>query len=120
MSSGAQVFAGAVAASAISFVLLTAGAAIRLSPALAGSAASRTAKQPLAGGILGTPAVPILAAFSSADISRGACAVHWDSANTDEVQFRDGILRTSRMGGEHRDRRHYRVYGGRDRGSGRY
>ena len=83
------VFAGALAASAISFVLLTAGAAIGLSLVspyesefygrLAGSLA-----------VFWAIAVPILSFLVGGYIA-GRMRSAWDAAAPDEVQFRDGI-----------------------------
>ena len=83
------VFAGAVAASAISFVLLTAGTAIGLS-LLSPDPAHSYGK---AAGSLATfwaLAVPILAFLIGGYIA-GRMRGGWDGADADEVQFRDGI-----------------------------
>ena len=83
------VFAGAVAASAISFVLLTAGSAIGLS-LLSPDPAHSYGKAAASLAAFWALMVPILAFLVGGYIAgrmRGA----WDGGNTDEVQFRDGI-----------------------------
>ena len=83
------VFAGAVVASAISFVLLTAGAAIGLSLVSPyesesyGRLASSLA-------VFWAIAVPILAFLAGGYIT-GRMRSAWADASSDEVQFRDGI-----------------------------
>ena len=83
------VFAGALAASAISFVLLTAGAAIGLS--LVSPYESESYGR-LAGllAVFWTIAVPILSFLIGGYIA-GRMRSAWDVAASDEVQFRDGI-----------------------------
>jgi hypothetical protein len=83
------VFAGALAASAISFVLLTAGAAIGLS--LVSPYESESYGR-LAGllAVFWSIAVPILAFLVGGYIA-GRMRSAWDAAASDEVQFRDGI-----------------------------
>jgi hypothetical protein len=83
------VFAGALAASAISFVLLTAGASLGLSLVLpygpdsnAGLAASLAA--------FWSFFVPVLAFLVGGYIA-GRMRAAWDAAASDEVDFRDGI-----------------------------
>lgn len=83
------VFAGAVAASAISLVLLTAGAALGLSliSPYAGQSYGKTAG---AIAVFWSVAVPILSFLAGGYIAgrmRGA----WAEASSEEVQFRDGI-----------------------------
>lgn len=83
------VFAGALAASAISFVLLTAGAAIGLSlvspyeSELYGRLAASVA-------VFWAIAVPILSFLVGGYIA-GRMRSAWDAAASDEVQFRDGM-----------------------------
>src|SRR5665647_2240239 len=83
------VFAGALAATAITFVLLTAGASIGLSllspyPAHSyGRAAASLA-------VFWSIAVPILAFLSGGYIA-GRMRLAWGDTSSDEVQFRDGI-----------------------------
>ena len=83
------VFAGALAASAISFVLLTAGAAIGLS--LVSPYESESYGR-LAGlvAVFWAIAVPILSFLVGGYIA-GRMRSAWDVAASDEVQFRDGI-----------------------------
>ena len=83
------VFAGALAASAISFVLLTAGAAIGLS--LVSPYESESYGR-LAGlvAVFWAIAVPILSFLVGGYIA-GRMRSAWDAAVSDEVQFRDGI-----------------------------
>ena len=83
------VFAGALAASAISFVLLTAGAAIGLS--LVSPYESESYGR-LAGllAVFWSIAVPILSFLVGGYIA-GRMRSAWDAAASDEVQFRDGI-----------------------------
>ena len=83
------VFAGALAATAISFVLLTAGAAIGLS--LVSPYESESYGR-LAGllAVFWAIAVPILAFLVGGYIA-GRMRSAWDAAASDEVQFRDGI-----------------------------
>ncbi len=83
------VFAGALAATAISFVLLTAGAAIGLS--LVSPYESKSYGR-LAGllAVFWSIAVPILAFLVGGYIA-GRMRSAWDVAASDEVQFRDGI-----------------------------
>lgn len=83
------VFAGAIVASAISFVLLTAGAAIGLSliSPYGHESYSKTAAS-LA--VFWSVAVPILAFLAGGYIA-GRMRVAWADASHDEVQFRDGV-----------------------------
>lgn len=83
------VFAGAITASAISFVLLTAGAALGLSliSPYGGESYSKTAAT-LA--VFWSVAVPILAFLVGGYIA-GRMRVAWSDASADEVQFRDGV-----------------------------
>jgi hypothetical protein len=83
------VFAGALAASAISFVLLTAGASLGLSliSSYAGHSYSKTAAS-LA--VFWSVAVPILSLLAGGYIA-GRMRSAWAEANLDEVRFRDGI-----------------------------
>jgi hypothetical protein len=83
------VFAGAVVASAISFVLLTAGAAIGLS--LVSPYESQSYGRLAASlAVFWAIAVPILAFLAGGYIS-GRMRSAWADASSDEVQFRDGI-----------------------------
>jgi hypothetical protein len=83
------VFAGALMASAISFVLLTAGAAIGLSliSPYAGESYSKTAASVA---VFWSVAVPILSFLIGGYIA-GRMRTAWEAATTDEVQFRDGM-----------------------------
>ena len=83
------VFAGALAATAISFVLLTAGGAIGLS--LVSPYESESYGR-LAGllAVFWAITVPILAFLVGGYIA-GRMRSAWDAAASDEVQFRDGI-----------------------------
>jgi tellurite resistance protein len=83
------VFAGALAASAISFVLLTAGAAIGLSliSPYAGESYSKTAASVA---VFWSVAVPILSFLIGGYIA-GRMRSAWETATSDEVQFRDGM-----------------------------
>ena len=83
------VFAGALAASAISFVLLTAGASVGLSliSPYAGQSYSKTAAS-LA--VFWSVAVPILSFLVGGYIA-GRMRSAWEAASSDEVQFRDGM-----------------------------
>ena len=83
------VFAGALAASAISFVLLTAGAAIGLSliSPYAGESYSKTAASVA---VFWSVAVPILSFLVGGYIA-GRMRSAWEAASSDEVQFRDGM-----------------------------
>jgi hypothetical protein len=83
------VFAGAVAASAISFVLLTAGTAIGLS-LLSPDPAHSYGKAAGSLAAFWALAVPILAFLIGGYIA-GRMRGWWDGADADEVQFRDGI-----------------------------
>jgi hypothetical protein len=83
------VFAGALAASAISFVLLTAGAAIGLSLVSPYESESYGRLAVLLA-IFWSIAVPILAFLVGGYIA-GRMRSAWDAAASDEVQFRDGI-----------------------------
>jgi hypothetical protein len=83
------VFAGAVAASAISFVLLTAGTAIGLS-LLSPDPAHSYGKAAGSLAAFWALAVPILAFLIGGYIA-GRMRGGWDGADADEVQFRDGI-----------------------------
>ena len=83
------VFAGAVVASAISFVLLTAGAAIGLS--LVSPYESESYGRLAASlAVFWAIAVPILAFLAGGYIA-GRMRSAWADASSDEVQFRDGI-----------------------------
>src|SRR6185436_17818234 len=83
------VFAGAVVASAISFVLLTAGAAIGLS--LVSPYESQSYGRLAASlAVFWAIAVPILAFLAGGYIA-GRMRSAWADASSDEVQFRDGI-----------------------------
>ena len=83
------VFAGALAASAISFVLLTAGAAIGLS--LVSPYESESYGRLAASvAVFWAIAVPILSFLVGGYIA-GRMRSAWDAAASDEVQFRDGI-----------------------------
>src|SRR5688572_6913471 len=83
------VIAGALAASAISFVLLTAGASIGLSliSPYAGESYSKTAASVA---VFWSIAVPILSFLVGGYIA-GRMRSAWESATSDEVQFRDGM-----------------------------
>jgi hypothetical protein len=83
------VFAGALAASAISFVLLTAGGSIGLSliSPYAGQSYSKTAASIA---VFWSVAVPILSFLVGGYIA-GRMRSAWESASSDEVQFRDGM-----------------------------
>jgi hypothetical protein len=83
------VFAGALAASAISFVLLTAGASIGLSliSPYAGESYSKTAASVA---VFWSVAVPILS-FLVGGYVAGRMRSAWEAASSDEVQFRDGM-----------------------------
>jgi hypothetical protein len=83
------VIAGALAASAISFVLLTAGASIGLSliSPYAGESYSKTAASVA---VFWSVAVPILSFLVGGYIA-GRMRSAWESATSDEVQFRDGM-----------------------------
>ncbi|MFA5900449.1 MAG: hypothetical protein WC829_15225 [Hyphomicrobium sp.] len=83
------VFAGAVAASAISFVLLTAGAALGLS-LISPYAGESYAKTAASIAVLWSVAVPILAFLVGGYIA-GRMRVAWTDASVEEVQFRDGV-----------------------------
>ena len=83
------VFAGALAASAISFVLLTAGAAIGLS--LVSPYESESYGRLAASvAVFWAIAVPILALLVGGYIA-GRMRSAWEASASDEVQFRDGI-----------------------------
>jgi hypothetical protein len=83
------VFAGALAASAISFVLLTAGASIGLSliSPYAGQSYSKTAASVA---VFWSVAAPILAFLVGGYIA-GRMRSAWEAGSSDEVQFRDGM-----------------------------
>ncbi|MFA6141048.1 MAG: hypothetical protein WC684_10010 [Hyphomicrobium sp.] len=83
------VFAGALAASAISFVLLTAGGSIGLSllSPYAGQSYSKTAASVA---VFWSVAVPILS-FLVGGYVAGRMRSAWESGSSDEVQFRDGM-----------------------------
>ncbi len=83
------VFAGALTASAISFVLLTAGAAIGLSliSPYAGESYTKTAASVA---VFWSVAVPILSFLIGGYIA-GRMRSAWEMATSDEVQFRDGM-----------------------------
>jgi hypothetical protein len=83
------VFAGALTASAISFVLLTAGAVIGLSliSPYAGGSYSKTGASVA---VFWSVAVPILSFLVGGYIA-GRMRSAWATAASDEVQFRDGM-----------------------------
>jgi hypothetical protein len=83
------VFAGALAASAISFVLLTAGGSLGLSllSPYAGQSYSKTAASVA---VFWSVAVPILSFLVGGYIA-GRMRSAWESGSSDEVQFRDGM-----------------------------
>jgi hypothetical protein len=83
------VFAGALTASALSFVLLTAGGAIGLSliSPYAGESYSKTAASVA---VFWSVAVPILSFLIGGYIA-GRMRSAWETATSDEVQFRDGM-----------------------------
>ena len=83
------VIAGALAASAISFVLLTAGASIGLSliSPYAGESYSKTAASVA---VFWSVAVPILSFLVGGYIA-GRMRSGWESATSDEMQFRNGM-----------------------------
>ena len=83
------VFAGALAASAISFVLLTAGAAIGLS-LVSPYESESYGRLAVSLAVFWSIAVPILAFLVGGYIA-GRMRSAWDAAASDEVQFRDGI-----------------------------
>lgn len=83
------VFAGALAASAISFVLLTAGAAIGLSLVSPYESESYD-RLAVSLAVFWSIAVPILSFLVGGYIA-GRMRSAWDAAASDEVQFRDGI-----------------------------
>jgi hypothetical protein len=83
------VFAGALAASAISFVLLTAGASVGLS-LLSPYAGESYAKSAASVAVFWSVAVTILSFLAGGYIA-GRMRSAWQDATTDEVQFRDGI-----------------------------
>jgi uncharacterized membrane protein YebE (DUF533 family) len=82
------IFAGAVAASAISFVLLTAGAAIGLS-LLSPYSFQSYGKFAATVAAFWTIMVPILSLLVGGYIA-GRMRTGWEAANADEVEFRDG------------------------------
>ena len=84
-----SVFAGALAASALSFVLLTAGAAIGLSLVSPYESESYGRVAGLLA-VFWAIAVPILSFLVGGYIA-GRMRSAWDAAASDEVQFRDGI-----------------------------
>lgn len=83
------VFAGALAASAISFVLLTAGAAIGLS-LISPYGTESYSKTAATLAVFWSVAVPILAFLVGGYIA-GRMRAAWPDATGDEVQFRDGM-----------------------------
>lgn len=83
------VFAGALAASGISFVLLTAGAAIGLS-LVSPHESESYGRLAAAAAVFWAIAVPILAFLSGGYIA-GRMRSGWEASTSDEVQFRDGI-----------------------------
>jgi hypothetical protein len=84
-----SVFAGALAASALSFVLLTAGGSIGLS-LISPYAAESYTKTAASIAVFWSVAVPILALLVGGYIA-GRLRSAWAEASTDEVQFRDGM-----------------------------
>ncbi len=83
------VFAGALAASAISFVLLTAGGTVGLS--LISSYGSQSyAKTAATLAVFWSVAVPILSLLAGGYIA-GRMRAAWPDASSEEVQFRDGM-----------------------------
>ena len=83
------VFAGALAASAISFVLLTAGAAIGLS-LVSPYESESYARLAASVAVFWAIAVPILSFLVGGYIA-GRMRSAWEASASDEVQFRDGI-----------------------------
>ena len=83
------VFAGALAASAISFVLLTAGASLGLS-LLSPYASQSYSKTAASVAVFWSVAVPILSFLVGGYIA-GRMRSAWEAASSDEVQFRDGM-----------------------------
>jgi hypothetical protein len=83
------VFAGALAASAISFVLLTAGAAIGLS-LVSPHESESYGRLAASVAVFWAIAVPILAFLVGGYIA-GRMRSAWEPSASDEVQFRDGI-----------------------------
>ena len=85
----APIIAGAVLASAISFVLLTAGAAIGLSMVSVHADKSYGSSAAYLGAFWAI-AVPIGSLLAGGYVA-GRMRTAWDSPGSDEVQFRDGI-----------------------------
>ena len=85
----APIFAGAVLASAISFVLLTAGAAIGLSMVSVHADKSYGSSAAYLGAFWAI-AVPIGSLLAGGYVA-GRMRTAWGSPGSDEVQFRDGI-----------------------------
>ena len=85
----APIIAGAVLASAISFVLLTAGAAIGLSMVSVHAEKSYGSSAAYLGAFWAI-AVPIGSLLAGGYVA-GRMRTAWDSPGSDEVQFRDGI-----------------------------
>ena len=83
------VLAGAVVASALSFVLLTAGAAIGLS-LISPYASQSHGRLAVAVAAFWTLVVPIFSFLIGGYIA-GRMRAAWENANADEVEFRDGI-----------------------------
>jgi hypothetical protein len=83
------VFAGALAASAISFVLLTAGAAVGLS-LISPYGGQSYAKTAATMAVFWSVAVPILAFLVGGYIA-GRMRSAWPDASSEETQFRDGM-----------------------------
>jgi len=83
------VFAGALAASAISFVLLTAGAAVGLS-LISPYGAQSHPKAAATIAVFWSIAVPILSFLTGGYIA-GRMRSAWADASREEVQFRDGM-----------------------------
>ena len=112
----AAIIAGAIVASALSFVLLTAGAAIGLS--LVSPYAGRSA-----GGLAATMAafwlvfVPILSLLIGGYIAGRMRGAADKGVGSDEVDFRDGIHGLPRLGGQHPSRRNARVLRGQHHGA---
>ena len=83
------IFAGALAASAISFVLLTAGASIGLS-LISPYQSESYGKVAASIAVFWSVAVPILSFLVGGYIA-GRMRSAWADATSDEVQFRDGM-----------------------------
>ncbi len=83
------VFAGALLASAISFVLLTAGATVGLS-LISPYGSQSYAKTAATLAVFWSVAVPILSLLVGGYVA-GRMRAAWPDASQDEVQFRDGV-----------------------------